>query len=204
MMENIYEIIGYVASVLVAISLSMSSIIKLRWFNLFGSAFFSIYGFLIQAYPVGILNGYIAIMNIIYLRKIYQTQDDFRILSYDEKTQYLTYFFDFYRREITKYNPAFDFQIAARDKIYIILRNMVPAGIVIGNRRGGIFNLKLDFVIPQFRDFKIGEYIYRHEDSFLQKDNINKVITTTESDRQAKYYERMGFHKHDDHFEFVI
>jgi len=203
-MENIYEIIGYTASVLVAISLSMSSIIKLRWFNLFGSAVFSIYGFLIQAYPVGILNGYIAVMNIIYLRKVYQTKDHFRILSFEQKTQYLKYFFDFYRKEIKKYNPGFDFQIAARDRIYIILRNMVPAGIIIGNRSDGIFNLKLDFVIPQFRDFKIGEYVYCHEDSFLQKDNINKVVTTTESDRQAKYYERMGFHKHGDRFEFVI
>lgn len=203
-MQNIYEIIGYAASVLVAISLSMSSIIKLRWFNLFGSAVFSIYGFLIQAYPVGILNGYIAIMNIIYLKKIYQNKDDFRILSFEEKNQYLKIFFEYYRKEIKKFNPTFDFKVADWDKIYIILRNMVPAGIIIGNRSDGIFNLKLDFVIPQFRDFKIGEYVYCHEDSFLQKDNIDKVITTTESDKQAKYYERMGFDNQGGQFEFVI
>ena len=46
------EWFGYAASVVVAISLTMSSIIKLRWFNLTGAAMFSVYGFVIGAWPV--------------------------------------------------------------------------------------------------------------------------------------------------------
>jgi len=203
-MENIYEIIGYVASFLVAVSLSMSSLIRLRWINLFGAAFFSLYGFLIHAYPVGIVNGYIGIMNIFYLIKIYKTKDDFRVLAYDNKTQYLEYFFNFYKKDIQSYNPEFDFQVEEHDKVFIILRNMMPAGIVVGNCKNNIFNLKLDFVIPEYRDFKVGNFIYRHQNSFLYNNDIQVVIANTRNKKQAMYYQKMGFGENNGKFAFVI
>ena len=49
------EILDYVASVVVALSLSMSSIVRLRWLNMGGAALFSTYGFLIGAMPVALL-----------------------------------------------------------------------------------------------------------------------------------------------------
>ena len=58
------EWVGYVSSVLVAVSLTMSSIKKLRWYNLMGAAIFSFYGFAIQAYPVGVLNLFIVLANV--------------------------------------------------------------------------------------------------------------------------------------------
>ena len=56
---SILEWLGYLSSVIVAISLTMSSIIKLRWFNLVGAAAFSFYGFMIGSLPVGFLNLFI-------------------------------------------------------------------------------------------------------------------------------------------------
>lgn len=61
---NWLEWFGYTASVVVAISLTMSSILKLRWYNLLGATLFSAYGFLIHAYPVGFLIGFIACVDI--------------------------------------------------------------------------------------------------------------------------------------------
>ena len=55
----LYELIGYLASVLVALSLTMRSILRLRLINLLGAAFFTVYGLLITAYPVAFLNGLI-------------------------------------------------------------------------------------------------------------------------------------------------
>ena len=56
---DILQIIGYTGSVLVAVSLMMSNIVRLRWINLFGAGTFAIYGLLINAYPVFALNGFI-------------------------------------------------------------------------------------------------------------------------------------------------
>jgi hypothetical protein len=41
-LPNVYEVIGYVASALVAISLMMTSILKLRLINLIGSVLYSL------------------------------------------------------------------------------------------------------------------------------------------------------------------
>ena len=64
------EIFGYVASAIVAFSLTRSDMLSLRSFNLLGSSSLCIYGFLIQAYPVAALNGFIAATNVIYLIKL--------------------------------------------------------------------------------------------------------------------------------------
>ena len=44
---SLLEWVGYLGSVLVSVSLTMSSIVKLRWFNLVGAGIFSFYGFAI-------------------------------------------------------------------------------------------------------------------------------------------------------------
>lgn len=61
------EWVGYCASALIAISMFMKNMTKLRFINLVGSLLFSIYGFIIGAYPVAIVNIIIVFVNIYYL-----------------------------------------------------------------------------------------------------------------------------------------
>ena len=56
------EWIGYLASILIAISMFMKDIVKLRFINLVGSLLFAFYGFSIKAYPVAIINSIIVIL----------------------------------------------------------------------------------------------------------------------------------------------
>lgn len=69
---NYVEIVGYTASVLVAISIMMKSIVKLRIVNLIGSLVFGTYGVLIGAIPVAFVNYFISVVNIYYLVKMYK------------------------------------------------------------------------------------------------------------------------------------
>ncbi|WP_025821304.1 YgjV family protein [Shewanella marina] len=68
---NSIEIIGYLASVMVAISLMMKDIIWLRWLNFVGCSLFVIYGIGITAWPVAGMNAFVAGINIYHLIKIY-------------------------------------------------------------------------------------------------------------------------------------
>lgn len=69
---TIWEWVGYLASVVVAISLMMSNIKKLRWWNLIGAALFVAYGVAIDAYPVALVNFFIILIDIYYLVKLYR------------------------------------------------------------------------------------------------------------------------------------
>ncbi|MGI2260257.1 YgjV family protein [Shewanella sp. GXUN23E] len=68
------EIIGYAASVMVAISLMMKDIIWLRWLNFSGCTLFVIYGVAISAWPVAGMNAFVACINIYHLLKIYRAK----------------------------------------------------------------------------------------------------------------------------------
>jgi len=102
------EWIGYIGSVVVAISLTMSSIVRLRWLNLAGSAVFSFYGFAIGSLPVGLLNLFIVIVNIYYLISIYSRKDAYKLLSIKGDNAYVRYFLDYYQSEIRNFFPDFD------------------------------------------------------------------------------------------------
>ncbi|MCT8985336.1 hypothetical protein [Shewanella phaeophyticola] len=69
---NIWEWVGYLASVVVAISLMMSDIKKLRWWNLIGAGLFVAYGLAIDAIPVALVNFFIVLIDLYYLVKLYR------------------------------------------------------------------------------------------------------------------------------------
>lgn len=64
---NWLELYGYLGSALIAISLMMSDIRKLRWINLVGAGSFASYGLLIGSWPVAILNGFIVLIDVVHL-----------------------------------------------------------------------------------------------------------------------------------------
>ena len=61
------EWIGYAASVLIAISITIKGGFYLRVFNVAGSVCFMIYGFLIGSWPVALINIYAVGINIFHL-----------------------------------------------------------------------------------------------------------------------------------------
>jgi hypothetical protein len=61
------ECIGYLASVLIAVSITINSSFYFRIINLTGSACFVVYGLIIGSYPVAIINAYCFGINIFHL-----------------------------------------------------------------------------------------------------------------------------------------
>ena len=67
--SNFIEWLGYLASVLVAISFLMKSIDKLRFVNMLGAICFVIYAVAINALQVALINSFIVCINVYYLIK---------------------------------------------------------------------------------------------------------------------------------------
>ncbi|WP_346846502.1 MULTISPECIES: YgjV family protein [unclassified Clostridium] len=70
--DTLIEWIGYLASILITISMFMKKIFKLRFINLMGCILFVIYGLIIGAYPVAIANAIIVFINLYYLYKLFR------------------------------------------------------------------------------------------------------------------------------------
>ncbi len=191
------EWIGYLASFLVLISLLMSSILKLRWINLLGSTIFSIYGFIIGSLPVAFMNMGTAFINIYYLVQIYKSQqkkDYFKLLKIDFNSKYFNYFMEFHKKNILEYFPEFDFHNKDISTGFYILRNLVPAGIFLGSKYDETTLLvNLDYAIPEYRDFKIGNYIYEEYKDYFLNLGYNKLMSHSASESHNDYLLKMGF-----------
>jgi EamA domain-containing membrane protein RarD len=87
---NWLEIYGYLGSALIAISLMMSDIRKLRWINLVGAGSFASYGLLINAWPVVILNGFIVLIDIVHLWQLSRAVTVSRSLEFASDDRYVT------------------------------------------------------------------------------------------------------------------
>jgi len=61
------QILGIFASILVAISLSMKAMFPLRVVNLVGAIAFIVYSYCICAWPVLLVNAYVAVMDLYHL-----------------------------------------------------------------------------------------------------------------------------------------
>jgi hypothetical protein len=64
------EILGYVATVLVAGSFLLSSVLHLRIVNSIGSSLYAVYGALIDSFPVVLLNIFITAVNVYQIFKL--------------------------------------------------------------------------------------------------------------------------------------
>jgi GNAT superfamily N-acetyltransferase len=192
--QFVYELVGYAASVLVAISLTMSSILRLRVINLAGSLAFTAYGLAIHAYPVAAVNGFIVLINLYYLRRMLGTREYFRLLSVEPDSEYLRYFLGFYDREIRRFLPEFSYAPSPRQVTLFILRDLVPAGLFIGKvEPGGVLRVKLDFVIPSYRDFKIGRYLFGEGAALFRGRGCRHLVSGAGNPEHAAYLRRVGF-----------
>lgn len=192
--QLVLEIVGYAASILVAVSLMMSSILRLRIVNLVGSAAFTVYGALIGAYPVAVVNLLIVFINLYYLRQMLGSREYFKLLRVSPGSEYLRAFLDFHRDEIRRFLPGFRHEPAEGRLTFFVLRDMVPAGLFVGELgEDGTLRVLLDFVIPRYRDFKTGRYLFADQAEFFREQGVREIVSEPGNPDHADYLRRMGF-----------
>jgi len=198
MAPNQIEIIGYTGSILVAISLMMKSLLRLRIINLFGALFFTAYGILLGAIPVAFLNGLIVCIDIYYLIQMWRQRDYFTFLEVSPKSEYLRAFVDFYKDDIAEIIPGYSYQPDEALLCFFILRNMVPAGLFITKINNEEAYVKLDYVIPNYRDFQVAQFIFEENAAFFSQRGIRRFVSEAGNDYHRKYLTRMEFIKSED------
>ena len=188
-----FELIGYIASALVALSLTMSRIFTLRLLNSLGALTFIIYGFLIDALPIVLTNILILGINLYYLYQMQTTSEYFQLLYVRPDSEYLQKFLDFYNDDINKIVPDFAYDPLQPTLVVFILRDLRPVGVFIGRQEGDTVHLILDYVIPGYRDFKAGRFIYHdNRNLFLERD-IKTLVSDPGYPIHEKYLQKCGF-----------
>lgn len=196
----IYELVGYTGSILVAVSLMMKSLVRLRTVNMVGAIVFIIYGLLIGAIPVVFLNTLILCVNVYNLWQMWQRKDYFTLMEIRAESAYLKQFLDFYRREILEFVPTYLFKPKSEQLVLFVLRNMLPVGVLIVKPEADSAYIFLDFVIPGYRDFRAGKFLFDESAEFFRRKGIVRLITDSGNPRHETYLRRMGFARQNERY----
>ena len=188
-LDVILELIGYLGSALVIVSMLMTSVVKLRIINTIGSVIFCGYALAIHSYPTAAMQVCLIIINIVNLYKLNNTKKQYSAVNVSSTDGFLYYFLCANEKDIKKYFP--DFSAAEKDDtIFMITCGQIPAGVFIAKDNGdGSFNVRLDYTTPAYRDCSAGKFIYNH----LKLIGIRKVLAETKIPTHQKYLQKLGF-----------
>lgn len=190
------EIIGYAGSLLVAVSLMMSSLVRLRWINLGGALAFAVYGWLVGAYPVLVVNGFIVLVNVYYLWKMGRGRDYFSLMTIRRHdNNYLRTFLEFHAADIERFFPGFRLAEDDRVEVTFILRNVNPAGLVVSRRDGEEVRILLDYVLPQYRDLRCARYFLERMAPVWRAGGVRRLLSPATGATHRDYLKRLGFRR---------
>jgi hypothetical protein len=181
----------------------MTSIVRLRLINLMGSLLFVVYGLLIEAYPVALMNLLIAGVNVYYLVKVtLDKQNRFSILEISPNSNYVKEFLNYYMQDINKFSPDFQSEAVNSDVCWLILKDMKVAGLLLGSEYNDTsMKIELDYILKPYRDFKPGTFIYEDNQKFFLQKGYNKLLASPGNHVHNQYLERMGFLRNNDFYE---
>ena len=190
--DQFVEVFGIFASFIILVSLLMSSVKRLRLVNLFGSIFMLVYGIMISALPVVIMNVGIMIINLYYLKEMIKVQDYFKVLPVAKEDEYLKNFINYYEEDIIK--AIEKIPVEDNDYRYFILRDLVPAGLFMAKKKDAkTLTITLDFVTPKYKDFKTGNYVFTQMAHTFRDAGFTLFETTTKDKQHMQYLKRMNF-----------
>lgn len=202
---NVTEGIGYLASLLIVISLAMTSVVRLRMISLLGSLTFVVYGALIGAVPILVANLVIAGLNVWFLRAELGGRRDLGASPIPPDAPFLVFFVRYHLAELQRYQPDFVVPVDGEDLPWtfalLLTRDGLPAGLLLGRRDPDDprrLEILLDHVLAAYRDSRIGAWLYGPGAKVFRDAGIAQLVSAPGAGTHPGYLESVGFERRGD------
>ncbi|WP_147795237.1 hypothetical protein [Cellulomonas sp. Y8] len=199
----VLEIIGWVGSVLVVVSLMQARVLRFRWLNFAGSVIATAYNTIVGIWPFAAMNAVIAVIDAYWLWRLTRERHDadvYEVVPVGAGDHYLRHVLGVHADDIARYYPSFGLpgDAAGEDAggsrwAYLVLRGDETVGVVVVRDAGdGVGEVELDWVTPRFRDFAPGEFVYRRSGAFAGT-GLRSLVVAEDARDTGPYLERVGF-----------
>lgn len=190
---NWVEVVGYVASALIVLSLTMASVVRLRLLSMTGGLIFVVYGALLPSVPIILTNAAVAGVNIWFLRREFGPQRSVGAVPIEPDAPFLEDFLRAHADDIRRSWPGFD-SLHEEDFVLLLIRDGLPAGVLAGRRDGGVLRLTLDYVMAAYRDSRIAAWIYTGPGAKRLRDaGFTEVVVENPTPVHTDYLRHLGF-----------
>ena len=191
------ELIGYLGSALVVVSMLMASVVKLRVVNTVGSAIFMGYALVIGSYPTAVMNFFLIAINVYHLVRLFLNHKEYDLVTASPDDGFVGYFLEKHRTDIAAHFPRFTEKAAQADCVLMVCCGGDPAGIFLAKNAGkGDLTVLLDYTVPAYRDTSAGRFLYAQ----LKEKGYRKLIARGDVDKHRDYLTHVGFRQEGDVF----
>ena len=188
----IVELIGYLGSTLVVVSMLMASVVRLRVVNTVGSVIFMCYALIIGSYPTAVMNLFLVGINVWHLIRLFRDRREYDSVDADLKESYIAYFLEKQLDDIRRWFPDFSPQNPDADVVILTSCGGNPAGLFIGKRTAPEeAEIYLDYATPVYRDTTVGRFLYGE----LKKRGFRTLVFRGSAPKHVPYMEKVGYRK---------
>ncbi|WP_448062450.1 hypothetical protein [Cellulomonas hominis] len=208
-----WEVIGWVGSGLVVLSLMQARVLRFRVLNLVGAVVATVYNTALGIWPFAAMNGAIAIIDVYWLVRLLRGRHDaatYEVVEVAPDDGYLRHVLAVHAGDIARFYPGFErppgfvlspalgaaasaAEPTSDRTAFLVLRGDETVGVVVVRDEGdGVGRVELDYVTPRFRDFTPGEFVYRSSGVFAAK-GFRLLVAGDDVVGSHDYYARVGF-----------
>ena len=192
--KTVVELIGYLGSALVVVSMLMTSVVRLRVINLIGSAIFTCYALLIRSYPTAVMNLFLVGINVYHLFRLLKVQKHYDLIPTDIGDRYVAYLLEKNMDDIHAWFPEFVLPEGGDVVAFLVCCDSNPAGLFLGKRTGdGAVEVLLDYATPVYRDTSVGRYLYEQ----LARNGYRALVFRANAPEHVGYMKKVGYRKND-------
>ena len=192
---NWLQVVGWAGSALVVWSLLQTRILRLRLLNLAGSVVLTGFNIVIAVWPMVGLNLALAAINVVQLRRLLgdrHRDTAYTVIEVRPDDTFLRHVLDTHAADISRFTPGFAGP-GPHDLAAVVLQGDRTIGVVVASDVGaGTAQVDLDYVVPEFRDFTPGEFVYRRSELFTRH-GFHRVLAPAGMRDSQAYLERLGF-----------
>lgn len=191
------EVIGWVGSILLIVSLLQTRVLRLRVLNTVAAVVLVVFNWLIEVWPMTVMNLVIVGINLVQIARLRSANhaEGYDLLEVDPQDEYLRHLMRVHENEIRRFNPGFVYDpAAAENSAFLILRGDETAGVVLltDSDDPGVARLQLDYVTPKYRDYTPGEFVFERSGWFAAHE-YTYVVAPPSMNADDPYLARMGF-----------
>ena len=191
------EIVGWIGSALVILSLAQARVLRFRVLNLVGAALAVVYNVALAIWPFAVMNLIIAVIDVYWLRRLLAARHDpaaYSVVEVEPHDAYLGHVIGVHLDDIRRFQPTY---AAPADDAprwaFLVQRDAETVGAVVVRDEGdGDAVVELDYVTERFRDCTPGEFVYGRSGVFAEH-GVRRLVAGAELATQTAYLQRVGF-----------
>lgn len=191
------EIIGWSGSALLVISLLQTRVMRLRVLNSAASTVLVGYNAALGVWPMVAMNVVLVAINLSVIWRMVRQRHDARaydVVRVGVGEPFLAGLLRRHAADVARFNPAAGEVLEQAEHAFLVTSGDEVVGVVL-SRAGQAPDeqqVVLDYVLPPYRDFTPGEFVFRPDGPFAQM-GARRVVASQAMTASAAYLAAVGF-----------